>query len=108
MDPNGLDTYDINNIYDQEDVEEYTQYLEYFEQYQDLDNDEAGSSGATSRSRRRTRTYIPRQREDAARRLMEDYFGDEENPPKYPKRNFRRMHRMSSTLFRKIVNDIIN
>ncbi|GKE74514.1 hypothetical protein Tco_1536555 [Tanacetum coccineum] len=86
MDPNALDMYDI---YDQKDVEEYTQYFEYFEQYQALENDEAESSGATLGGCRRTRPYIPRQREDAERRLMEDYFVDEENPPKYPERSFR-------------------
>nr|GEY12438.1 Toll/interleukin-1 receptor (TIR) domain-containing protein [Tanacetum cinerariifolium] len=39
---------------------------------------------------------------------MNDYFGDEEFKPKYPEENFRRMYRMSSTLFNKIVNKIIS
>ncbi|GJS22089.1 ALP1-like protein isoform X1 [Tanacetum coccineum] len=61
------------------------------------------SSGPTRR-----RTYIPRKREDAEQRLMDDYFSDDEFLPKYPKENFRRMYRMSSTLFNKIVNNILS
>nr|GEV33255.1 hypothetical protein [Tanacetum cinerariifolium] len=34
----------------------------------------------------RRRTYIPREREDAEQRLIDDYFGDDEFHPKYPQR----------------------
>ncbi|GJX93881.1 Toll/interleukin-1 receptor domain-containing protein, partial [Tanacetum coccineum] len=50
----------------------------------------------------------PREREDAEQRLMGDYFGDDEFVPKYPEENFRRRYRMSSTLFNKIVNNILS
>nr|GEU94750.1 hypothetical protein [Tanacetum cinerariifolium] len=53
-----------------------------------------------------TQTYIPRDREEAEQRLLEDYFGNDDTPPKYPNENFRRRYRISSTLFAKIVNDI--
>ncbi|GKC04211.1 hypothetical protein Tco_0995821 [Tanacetum coccineum] len=56
----------------------------------------------------RRRTYIPREQEDAEHRLIDDYFGDDEFLPKYPEENFRRMYRMSSTLFNKIVNNILS
>ncbi|GKE18198.1 ALP1-like protein isoform X1, partial [Tanacetum coccineum] len=36
------------------------------------------------------------------------YFGDDEYEPKYPEETFRRRYRMSSTLFNKIVNDILS
>ncbi|GKA42208.1 zinc finger, CCHC-type containing protein [Tanacetum coccineum] len=36
------------------------------------------------------REYIPRDREVAEQRLLKDYFGDENNPPKYPEKNFGR------------------
>ncbi|GJU53562.1 ALP1-like protein isoform X1 [Tanacetum coccineum] len=39
---------------------------------------------------------------------MDDYFGDEEFEPKYLEESFRRMYRMSSTLFNKIVNKILS
>ncbi|GJW07865.1 hypothetical protein Tco_1570288 [Tanacetum coccineum] len=64
-------------------------------------NDKADSSGTTLGGRRRTRRYIPRQREDAKRRLMEDYFGDGENPPKYSEMNFRRSSASTSNRLRK-------
>ncbi|GJY92112.1 ALP1-like protein isoform X1 [Tanacetum coccineum] len=64
---------------------------------------EAGGSGSGS-APKRTRTYIPRQREEAGQRLIDDYFGDDETPLKYPEENFKRMYSMSSTLFNKIVN----
>nr|GEY01378.1 RNA-directed DNA polymerase, eukaryota [Tanacetum cinerariifolium] len=55
---------------------------------------------------KRTRTYIPSDREETEQCLLENYFGNDDTPPKYPEENFRRMYRMSSTLFAKIVNDI--
>nr|GFA77729.1 GDSL esterase/lipase At1g71250 [Tanacetum cinerariifolium] len=64
-----------------------------------------GSRGSGSVIKR-TRAYIPCEREEAEQRLLDDYFGDDETPPKYPEENFRRRYRMSSTLCAQIVNDI--
>ncbi|GJX17989.1 hypothetical protein Tco_0218821 [Tanacetum coccineum] len=94
------------DLYSQDGVERYTQYFEYFEQYQALDNQEAESSGPSSG--RSTRTYILRQREAVEQRLMEDYFGDENNLSNYPERNFNRRYRISSKLFEEMVSDIAN
>ncbi|GKD98758.1 zinc finger, CCHC-type containing protein, partial [Tanacetum coccineum] len=52
-------------------------------------NQEAGGSGS---AHKRTRTYIPREREEAEQRLIDDYFGDDETPPKYTEENFRRRY----------------
>ncbi|GJS74264.1 hypothetical protein Tco_0707105 [Tanacetum coccineum] len=65
-------------------------------------------AGGSNSGPTRRRTYIPREREDAEQRLMGDYFGDDEFVPKYPEENFRRRYRMSSTLFNKIVNNILS
>ncbi|GJU58324.1 ALP1-like protein [Tanacetum coccineum] len=69
---------------------------------------EQAAGGSGSRSSPKKRAYIPRQRETAEERLIDDYFGDEEIDPKYTEENFRRRYRMSSTLFKKIVNDILS
>ncbi|GJS41376.1 reverse transcriptase domain-containing protein [Tanacetum coccineum] len=69
-----------------------------------MGNQEAVGSGSGS-APKRTRTYISREREEAEQRLIDDYFGDDETPPKYPEENFRRRYRMSSTLFDKIFPD---
>nr|GEX19554.1 hypothetical protein [Tanacetum cinerariifolium] len=53
---------------------------------------EGSSTGPTRR-----RTYIPREREDAEQRLMDDYFGNDEFLPKYPEENFRRRQRHDAT-----------
>ncbi|GJS34015.1 reverse transcriptase domain, reverse transcriptase zinc-binding domain protein [Tanacetum coccineum] len=66
---------------------------------------EAGDSGSAPK---RTRTYIPREREEAEQRLIDDYFGDDETLPKYREGNFRRKYSMSSTLFNIKVNDILS
>ncbi|GKB39262.1 Toll/interleukin-1 receptor domain-containing protein [Tanacetum coccineum] len=76
-----------------------------YEHYVDLCEQEAGSS---SSGPKRRRAYIPHERETAEQRLMDDYFGDEEFELKFPKENFRRRYRMSSTLFNKIVNKILS
>ncbi|GKB24806.1 ALP1-like protein isoform X1 [Tanacetum coccineum] len=68
-----------------------------------MTNQEAEGSGSGIK---RTRTYILRDREEAEQRLLEDYFSNNDTPPKDPEENFRRRYRMSSTLFAKIVNDI--
>ncbi|GKA32096.1 pentatricopeptide repeat-containing protein [Tanacetum coccineum] len=47
---------------------------------QALRNKEVGGSGSGSKKR----TYIPREREEAEQRLLDDYFGDEDTHPKYP------------------------
>nr|GFD50396.1 hypothetical protein [Tanacetum cinerariifolium] len=60
------------------------------EQFIALCEKEAGGSGSAPR---RMRTYIPREREEAEQRLIDDYFGYDETLPKYPEENFRRRHR---------------
>ncbi|GJW86721.1 RNA-directed DNA polymerase, eukaryota [Tanacetum coccineum] len=86
-----------------DDAERYMRGYEAYEQFLAMSNQEAGGSGSGIK---RTRAYIPREREEAEQRLLDDYFGDDETPPKYPEENFRRRYRMSSTLFAQIVNDI--
>ncbi|GJV77534.1 retrovirus-related pol polyprotein from transposon TNT 1-94 [Tanacetum coccineum] len=68
---------------------------------------EQEAEGSRSGPKRR-RTYIPREREDAEQRLIDDYFGNDEFLPEYPEENFMRMYRMSSTFFNKIVNSILS
>ncbi|GKE40787.1 hypothetical protein Tco_1464192 [Tanacetum coccineum] len=87
----------------QHDPERYMRGYEAYEQFLAMTNLEAGGSGSRIK---RTQIYIPREREETEQRLIDDYFGDDETPPKYPEENFRRMYRMSSTLFAIIVNDI--
>ncbi|XP_071688126.1 protein ALP1-like [Rutidosis leptorrhynchoides] len=53
----------------------------------------------------RTRIYIRRDRELACDNLYKHYFSDN---PVYPETRFKRRFRMSSRLFKRIVNDIIN
>ncbi|GKC40296.1 RNA-directed DNA polymerase, eukaryota [Tanacetum coccineum] len=105
MDPNNFDAYDHYDIYFQSDYDRYMRDYQSYEHYVALCEQEAGGS---SSGPKRRRTYIPRERETTEQRLMDDYFGDEEFEPKYPKENFRRRYRMSSTLFNKIVNKILS
>ncbi|GJV84613.1 RNA-directed DNA polymerase, eukaryota [Tanacetum coccineum] len=105
MDPNNSDAYDHYDIYFQSDYDRYMRDYQAYEHYVALCEQEAGGS---SSGPKRRRTYIPRERETAEQRLMDDYFGDEEFEPKYPEENFRRRYRMSSTLFNKIVNKILS
>ncbi|GJY86244.1 Toll/interleukin-1 receptor domain-containing protein [Tanacetum coccineum] len=105
MDPNNSDAYDHYDIYFQSDYDRYMRDYQAYEHYVALCEQEAGGS---SSGPKRRRTYIPRERETAKQRLMDDYFGDEEFEPKYPEENFRRRYRMSSTLFNKIVNKILS
>ncbi|GJT29926.1 RNA-directed DNA polymerase, eukaryota [Tanacetum coccineum] len=105
MDPNSpkktiVDKYDI---YFQDDAERYMRGYEAYEQFLAMSNQEVGGSGSGIK---RTRAYIPHEQEEAEQRLLDDYFGDDETPPKYPEENFRRRYRMSFTLFAQIVNDI--
>ncbi|GKD91139.1 hypothetical protein Tco_1366646, partial [Tanacetum coccineum] len=64
---------------------------EAYEQFQGMTNQEAEGSGI-----KRTRTYIPCDREKAEQRLLEDYFGNDDTPPKYPEENFRRRKRIDA------------
>ncbi|GKC95159.1 protein arginine N-methyltransferase 1.6, partial [Tanacetum coccineum] len=89
MDPNTPNTYNHYDVYFQDDRERYVRGYGTYEQFLAI---EAGGSGLGS-APKRTRTYIPRQREEAKQRLIEDYFGDDETPPKYPEENFRRIQR---------------
>ncbi|GJR29288.1 DNA-directed DNA polymerase [Tanacetum coccineum] len=72
--------------------ERYIRSYQEYEQYMALCEQEAGGSGSGtgSRSSPKKRAYIPRQRETAEERLIDDYFGDEEIDPKYTEENFRR------------------
>nr|GEX95975.1 hypothetical protein [Tanacetum cinerariifolium] len=72
--PNTFNTYDPNNP---DTTNTYDHYDVYFQ----------GSAP------KRTRTYIPREREDAEHRLIDDNFGDDETLPKYLKEYFRRRQR---------------
>ncbi|GKA88153.1 hypothetical protein Tco_0809917 [Tanacetum coccineum] len=108
-DPNNPDTtntYDHYDVYFQCDQDRYMRDYAAYEQFIALCEQEAGGSG--SGPKRRRRTYIPREREEAEQRLIDDYFGDDEFLPKYPEDNFKRRYRMSSILFNKIVNDILS
>ncbi|GJW31030.1 hypothetical protein Tco_0047905 [Tanacetum coccineum] len=60
---------------------------EAYEQFLAMSNQEVRGSGSAPK---RTRTYIPRQREEAKQRLIDDYFYEDDTPPKYPEENFRR------------------
>ncbi|GJZ87867.1 hypothetical protein Tco_0659649 [Tanacetum coccineum] len=89
MDPNSpkktiVDKYDI---YFQDDAERYMRGYKANEQFLAMSNQEAGGSGSGIK---KTRAYIPREREEAEQRLLDDYFGGDETPPKYPEENFRR------------------
>ncbi|GJT52565.1 reverse transcriptase domain-containing protein [Tanacetum coccineum] len=90
-----------------DDRERYIWGYAAYEQFIAMCDQEAEGSGSGS-SPKRMMTYIPRQREEAEQRLIDDYFGDDETPPKYSEENFRRRYRMSSTLFNKIVNAILS
>ncbi|GJZ63339.1 GDSL esterase/lipase-like protein [Tanacetum coccineum] len=84
MNPNNFYHYDI---YFQDDAHRYMRGFEAYEQFIALNNQEAGGSGSGLKKKM---TYIPRQREEAEQRLLDDYFGDEDTPPKYSEENFRR------------------
>ncbi|GJS03902.1 ALP1-like protein isoform X1 [Tanacetum coccineum] len=111
MDPNNLNDFDTTNTYDhydaffQPDYDRYMRDYESYQHYMSLCEQEAGGSSSGPIRRRR---YIYREREEAEERLIDDYFGDDEYEPKYPEETFRRRYRMSSTLFNKIVNDILS
>ncbi|GJY79371.1 zinc finger, CCHC-type containing protein [Tanacetum coccineum] len=63
--------------------------FEAYEQFLTLNNQEAKGSGSGSDPKKK-RTYIPCEREEAEQRLLDDYFGEEDTPPKYMEENFRR------------------
>ncbi|GKA78065.1 ALP1-like protein isoform X1 [Tanacetum coccineum] len=111
MDPNNLNDFDTTNTYDHYDAffqPDYNRYMRDYESYQHYmslcEQEARGSSFGPIRRRR----YIYREREEAEERLIDDYFGDDEYEPKYPEETFRRRYRMSSTIFNKIVNDILS
>ncbi|GJT77460.1 ALP1-like protein isoform X1 [Tanacetum coccineum] len=108
MDPNNpvdYDTYDHYDVYFQSDRDRYMWDYAAYEHFVALCEQEA--KGLRSGPKRR-RTYIPREREDAEQWLIDNYFGDDEFLLKYPEEKFRRRYRMSSTLFNKIVNNILS
>ena len=98
MDPN----YYHYNVYFQDYSNKYTRISHNYEQFQALGNHHAESSDPY------TRRNIPCERQVAEQQLLEGYFGNENNPPKYPERNLRRRYCMSTKLFKEIVNDITN
>ncbi|GKB43580.1 ALP1-like protein isoform X1 [Tanacetum coccineum] len=81
------------NLYFQDDAERYRRAYEAYEQFQAMTNQQAEGSGSGIK---RTRTYIPRDQEKAEQRLLEDYFGNDNTPPKYPKENFRRRQQIDA------------
>ncbi|GKD67399.1 ALP1-like protein isoform X1 [Tanacetum coccineum] len=105
MDPNNHDFYDTYDHYDVYFQSDYDRFTRDYEHFVALCEQEAGGSSSAPKRRK---TYIPRERESAEQRLLKDYFGNDEFKPKYPEENFRRMCRMSSTLFNKIVNNILS
>nr|GEY58516.1 hypothetical protein [Tanacetum cinerariifolium] len=68
-----------------------------YEQFLTLSNQKAEVLGSGSGPKKKM-TYIPRQREEAEQRLLDEYFGDENAPPKYPEENFRQMYRANNNL----------
>ncbi|GJZ25961.1 hypothetical protein Tco_0570214, partial [Tanacetum coccineum] len=88
MDPNNpvdYDTYDHYDVYFQSDYDRYTRDYEAYEHFVALCEQEAGGSSSDPKRRR---TYIPRERETAEQRILEDYFGNDEFEPKYPEEKF--------------------
>ncbi|GKA76903.1 ALP1-like protein isoform X1 [Tanacetum coccineum] len=111
MDPNNLNDFDTTNRYDHYDAffqPDYDRYMRDYESYQHYMSLCEQKSRVSSSGPIRRRRYIYREREEAEERLIDDYFSDDEYEPKYPEETFRRRYRMSSTLFNKIVNDILS
>ncbi|GKC32789.1 hypothetical protein Tco_1040083 [Tanacetum coccineum] len=111
MDQNNLNDFDPTDTYDHYDAffqPDYDRYMRDYESYQHYVGLCEQEAGGSSDGPKRRRTYIYREREEAEQRLIDDYFGDDEYEPKYPEEKFRRMYRMSSRLFNKILNDILS
>ncbi|GJX14778.1 RNA-directed DNA polymerase, eukaryota [Tanacetum coccineum] len=111
MDQNNLNDFDPTDTYDHYDAifqPDYDRYMRDYESYQHYVGLCEQEAGGSSDGPKRRRTYIYREREEAEQRLIDDYFGDDEYEPKYPEEKFRRMYRMSSKLFNKILNDILS
>ncbi|GJZ03269.1 ALP1-like protein isoform X1 [Tanacetum coccineum] len=85
--PNTLNTFDNYDIYFQDDAERYIRGYEAYEQFLVMSNQKVRGLGSAPMKKR---TYIPREREEAEQRLLDDYFGDDETLPKYMKEYFRR------------------
>ena len=73
-------------VFFNDDRERYLQSYAAYQQFVALYDQEAEGS---SSHENRTRAYIPREREEAEQRLIEDYFGDDENDPKYIEKKFK-------------------
>ncbi|GKA56746.1 zinc finger, CCHC-type containing protein [Tanacetum coccineum] len=80
--PNNTNTVDDYDIYFQDDAEQYMWGYGAYEQFLAM--------------------------KEAEQQLIDDYFGEDDTPHKYPEEKFRPRYRMSSTLFAKIVNDLTN
>ncbi|GKC92205.1 hypothetical protein Tco_1157647, partial [Tanacetum coccineum] len=63
-----------------------------------VEYDQSGEAGSS-----RTRSWINRERDIAEKCLMADYFGANDDPPKYLDYYFRRRCRMSRKQYLKIV-----
>nr|GEW37007.1 hypothetical protein [Tanacetum cinerariifolium] len=67
--------------------ERYMRGFEAYEQFLALCNQEAEGSRSAPKKKR---TYIPREREEAEQRLIDDYFSKADTSPKYTEEYFRR------------------
>ncbi|GJR06070.1 ALP1-like protein [Tanacetum coccineum] len=111
MNQNNLNDFEPTDTYDHYDAifqPGYDRYMRDYESYQHYVGLCEQEAGGSSDDPKRRRTYIYREREEAEQRVIDDYFGDDEYEPKYPEEKFRRMYRMSSRLFNKILNDILS
>ncbi|GJW15366.1 putative ribonuclease H-like domain-containing protein [Tanacetum coccineum] len=79
----------VTSLHRGDDAERYMRGYEAYEQFLAMSNQEAAGSGLGS-APKRTRTYIPCQREESKQRLIDNYFGEDDAPPKHPEENFRR------------------
>nr|GEV39781.1 hypothetical protein [Tanacetum cinerariifolium] len=86
--PDTTNTYDHYDVYFQGDRDRYMRDYAAYEQFVALCEQEAGGSGSASK---KTRTYIPCEREDVKQWLIDDNFSDDETLPKYPEEYFRRI-----------------
>nr|GEU53022.1 hypothetical protein [Tanacetum cinerariifolium] len=105
-DPNNPDTtntYDHYDVYFQGDRDLYMRDYVAYEQFVALCEQEARGLRSDPK---RTRTYIPHEREEAEQRLIDDYFGDYETLPKYPEENFRQIQRYDA-VSRKSVGHVL-
>ena len=78
--PNNFSTYNHYDVYFKNDMDRYIQVNTAYEQFLGLCDQEAGGSRSGIK---RTRQYIPHEREEAEQCLINDYFGEGDTPPNY-------------------------